>query len=121
MKRLNVLLIDDETELTETLAERLEMRNISVEAMTDPAKALVRLKEKKFDVAILDLVLEGVRGFDVLKEMKELRPDMAVILLSGRGSDKDFEESKREGAFDFLMKPVQIEDLIAKMNQAVHR
>ncbi|MFO8058322.1 MAG: response regulator [bacterium] len=114
----HVLLVEDELDFANTLAERLALRNIQADVVEGAADAVSKAKSNDYDVVILDLVLWQGRGFDVLKEIKEHRPDVPVILLSGRGSEKDFEEGKKRGAYDYLIKPVQIEELIEKMNQA---
>ena len=120
MSTLKVLVVDDEIEWVNTLAERLELRDISAEVVTSGKEALILVKENHYDVVILDMVLQRVRGLDVLKEIKKSKPDLAVILISGRGSEQDFKECKDEGAFDYLIKPVQIEHLIEKMKQAAN-
>ena len=121
MKELKVLVVDDEIEFAKTMAERMALRSIHAEVATEGKEALDLIKEKDFDVVVLDLVLQQSRGLEVLKEIKSVRPELAVILLSGRGSDYDVQEGKRIGAFDYLIKPVQIEDLIEKMKQAIRR
>jgi len=116
---LKVLLVDDELELAGTMAERLSLRNIEADVVSGADEAIESVKSKNYDVVILDVVLWRARGFDVLREMKSIQPELPVILLSGRATEKDLEEGKQQGAFDYLVKPVHIEDLIEKMNQAV--
>ena len=119
MEEMKVLLVDDEADLVNTLAERLALRDIHAEVVTDGKGAIRRVEEKPYDVVVLDVVLQHARGLDVLKEIKRIRPRQVVILLSGRGSDEDFAEGQRIGAFDYLIKPVNIDKLIEKMEQAV--
>jgi len=119
MGDLRVLVVDDELEFIKTLAERLELRDIRADFVTTGEEALALIREKEFDVVILDMVLQSSRGLDVLKEIKRIRPGLAVIFISGRGCERDFMECKQEGAFDYLIKPVQTEQLIKKMKQAV--
>ncbi len=119
MEGLKALLVDDELELASTMAERLGLRNIEADVVAGGDEAIEKVKNERYDVVVLDVVLWKARGFDVLKEMKSIRPELPVILLSGRASENDFEEGKQQGAFDYLVKPVHIEDLIDKMNQAI--
>ncbi len=119
MSSLRVLLVDDEVELAQTLAERLAIRNIEAEVVSDREKALGNLRQSAYDIIVLDVVLQGCHGLDILKEIKEINPDQAVILVSGRGNEEDFAKGKQCGAYDYLIKPVQIEQLIEKMEQAV--
>ncbi len=115
---IHILLVEDELDFANTLAERLALRDIQADVVAGASEAMDKAKQQDYDVVILDLVLMQGRGFDVLKEIKELRPKTPVIMLSGRGSEKDFEEGMAKGAYDYLVKPVQIEQLIEKMNQA---
>ncbi len=119
MDRLRVLVVDDEIEWIHTLAERLELRDIQADFVTNGEEALKKVSENDYDVVVLDMVLQRSKGLDVLKEMKKARPGLAVILVSGRCSDQDFQECKDEGAYDYLIKPVKIDDLIKTMKQAV--
>ncbi len=119
MTSMKVLLVDDEMELIQTLAERLALRDIEAEVATDRKGALELVEAKEFNVVILDMVLQRVKGTEVLKDIKKVRPELPVILVSGRGSDEDFREVKSMGAFDYLIKPVAIDALIEKMKEAV--
>ncbi|MFH1887325.1 MAG: response regulator [Pseudomonadota bacterium] len=118
MKSLKVLAVDDEVEFLQALSERLEMRDIRTELATTGEEALRRVREEPFDVILLDMVLQRSRGMDILKAIKKIRPNQPVILLSGRGTDQDFREGKRQGAFDYLIKPIQLETLMEKIRQA---
>ncbi len=121
MKRWKALLVDDEEEFVATLAERLRLRGIVVEVATDGQDALARLDEVDPRVVVLDIMMPGVGGLAVLRHIRENRPDVAVILLTGRGTTKEGMEGMRLGAFDFMMKPVRIEELIARMIEAVEK
>ncbi len=119
MKDFKVLLIDDEAELVYTLAERLVIRGIEAAAVTEGEAALEILKQKQFDVVLLDVKMPGISGIDLMKEIKKVQPAVKIILLTGRGSQEESTEGLREGAFDYLLKPVQINVLIDKMQKAV--
>ena len=115
---INVLLVDDEVTLANTLAQRLQMRNLTVGTAYDGAEALAKLSIDKPDVIVLDLSMPGMHGMDVLREIKKASPDIQVIILTGHGTDKDEEEAKKLGGFDFLKKPADIETLAHKITAA---
>jgi DNA-binding response OmpR family regulator len=118
MGSLRVLLVDDEEELVSTVAERLELRGIDAEALTSGAAALERLAEQKFDVVVVDVKMPGMDGLELLKRIKTMQPETQVILLTGRGSGKESQRGLEEGAFDYLIKPINLDDLIIKMRLA---
>jgi DNA-binding response OmpR family regulator len=121
MDDLRVLLVDDEEELVETLAERLELRGISAEAVTRGEDALRLLLDYTFDVVLLDVKMPGIGGLEVLKLIRRQRPNMQVILITGHGSTEDGENGLEEGAFDYVVKPIDIETLIGKMKDAARK
>ena len=118
MDQLKVLLVDDEEEFVTTLAERLQIRNILTLVATDGEQALQVMETDRPPVVVLDVMMPGLSGLDVLKQIKEDHPATQIILLTGHGSTRDGIKGMRLGAFDYIMKPVQIEDLIQKMNEA---
>jgi len=119
MEDLKVLLVDDEEDFVSTVAERLRLRGIEAQTSTDGEEALARIQADPPHVVVLDVMMPGLGGLDVLHHLKSDHPEIQVILLTGRGSTKEGIEGMRLGAADYLMKPVQIEELIEKMNQAV--
>ncbi|MFA6223070.1 MAG: response regulator [Desulfomonilaceae bacterium] len=121
MKDWKVLLVDDEEEFVVTLAERLRMRGIQAETELDGAAALNKLETYTPQVVVLDLMMPGMTGLTVLERIKQLYPKMEVILLTGIGSTSEGVAGMRLGAFDYLMKPLQIEELIEKIGLAVNR
>ena len=118
MDQLTVLLVDDETEFVTTLAERLQIRNIRTLVAFDGGQALQIMETDRPPVVVLDVMMPGLSGLDVLKQIKRDHPESQVILLTGHGSTRDGIKGMRMGAFDYIMKPVQIEDLIQKMEGA---
>jgi DNA-binding response OmpR family regulator len=118
MDKLKVLLVDDEEEFVTTLAERLEIRDIPTLVATDGEQALQFMERDQPPVVVLDVMMPGLGGLDVLQRIKRKHPGTQIILLTGHGSTKDGIKGMRMGAFDYIMKPVQIEDLINKMNEA---
>jgi DNA-binding response OmpR family regulator len=121
MKDWKVLLVDDEEEFVVTLAERLRMRGIQAETELDGAAALNKLETYTPQVVVLDLMMPGMSGLAVLERIKQLYPQMEVILLTGIGSTSEGVAGMKLGAFDYLMKPLQIEELIEKIGLAINK
>ncbi len=121
MNGWKVLLVDDEKDFTLTLAERLGMRGIQVSTAFSGEEALNLLETYQPDVMVLDLMMPGMSGSTVLGRVKNLYPNLAVILLTGLSSTAEGVSGISQGAFDFLIKPLQIEELIEKIGLAVKR
>ena len=119
MSRGRVLLVDDEKEYIETLAMRLETRGLRVDVAESGETALEKFREKSFDAVVLDLAMPGMDGIETLKRLRELNPDSQVLLLTGRATVKKATEAMRLGALDLLEKPVDIEVLVEKIEEAV--
>ncbi len=118
---IRVLLVDDEAGFLDVLAKRLGKRGLVVTSAISGTKAIQTLREHDFDVSILDLKLEDMDGIEVLEIFKKMVPDMPVIMLTGHGSEQAAREGLAHGAFDYLLKPCDLDDLIAKVHQAVER
>ena len=119
MATFTALLIDDETDFATTLAERLGMRGVETLVAADGYEGIELAREHRPPVVVLDMMMPGLGGLDVLREIRRMLPGTEVILLTGHGlSDKGI-EGMRQGAFDFLVKPVRIEELLEKMREAV--
>lgn len=121
MKDWKVLLVDDEKEFVVTLAERLGMRGIHTETVFEGEGALKKLETYEPDVMVLDLMMPGMSGLTVLEKVKKLYPKIEVILLTGIGSTSEGLTGMRLGAFDYLMKPLQIDELIQKIASAINK
>lgn len=119
MRDLTILLVDDEIEFVTTLAERLQLRGFQVDIAIDGNDALQRFSNSDYDIVVLDILMPGMSGFDVIKEMKKIKFDTPVILLTGHGATKEGMEGMSLGAFDYLMKPIDIDELIQKFESAV--
>jgi len=113
-----VLLVDDEREFVQTLSERLQMRDVGSAIAYDGESALNLVAEDEPDVMILDLKMPGIDGLEVLKKVKASRPDIEVIILTGHGSDTDREMCMGLGAFAYLQKPVDIDELSRLLKEA---
>ncbi len=116
---IRVLLVDDEAGFLDVLKKRLSKRGLSVTPAISGTKAIQTLRENDFDVAILDLKLDDMDGIEVLEIFKKMVPDMPVIMLTGHGSEQAAREGMAHGAFDYLLKPCELDDLLAKIRQAV--
>jgi DNA-binding NtrC family response regulator len=119
--KIRVLLVDDEEEFVETLAQRLEVREFDVTTALNGADALERLEDKEIDLVILDLQMPGEDGISVLRKIKELKPLVEVIMLTGHATVETAIEGMKLGAFDFLIKPTETEELVEKINRAFGR
>ncbi|MBI5196190.1 MAG: response regulator [Nitrospirae bacterium] len=117
-KAIKVLLVDDEVDFVNTLAQRLKMRELVVDTVYDGAQALSFIKKIEPDVIVLDLKMPGLHGIDVLREIKNIKPAIQVIILTGHGTEKNAVEAKNLGGFDFLRKPADIDLLVAKIKEA---
>lgn len=113
-----VLLVDDEREFVQTLSERLQMRDVGSAIAYDGESALSLVEEDEPDVMILDLKMPGIDGIEVLKKVKASRPQIEVIILTGHGSDADKEICMKLGAYAYLQKPVDIEELSRTLKAA---
>lgn len=107
-----VLLVDDEAEFAATLAERLKLRHFAASVALDGESALKRLETEHFDLVLLDVMLPGMHGIEVLRRMRALRPDLSVILLTGQAGARDGIEGMKEGAKGYLTKPVDLHELL---------
>lgn len=119
-----VLLVDDEREFVQTLSERLMMRDMGPAVAYDGESALNLINEDEPEVIIVDLKMPGINGLEVLRKVKETRPEIEVIILTGHGHEADRELCMKLGAFAYLQKPLDINELseiIKKANEKIQR
>ena len=119
--RIKLLLVDDEAGYVHVLSNRLGKRKIDVTKALSGTEAIQALRRADFDVAVLDLKMEDMDGIEVLKIFKKMDPDMEVIMLTGHGSEKAAREGIEFGAFDYLTKPCEFEELITKIRDAYQK
>jgi DNA-binding response OmpR family regulator len=119
MDPMKILLVDDEREFVTTLAERLELRNMNVSIAMDGETALGIVENNPPQVVVLDVMMPGLGGLEVLEKIKAMDSKIQVILLTGHGETKDGIRGMQLGAFDYLIKPIDIDELIKKLNEAV--
>lgn len=122
MDTFKVLVVDDEQPFVDTTVNRLIKRNIEAVGVLSGEQALELMKKRLFDVVVLDIKMPGgMDGIEALREMKKIQPLTEVILLTGHASVETSIEGMRLGAFDYLMKPVSLEDLMVKLAQAFEK
>ena len=115
---IRLLIVDDEVGFVNILAKRLSRRNMEVTSAYTGTDAIQILRKQDFDVAVLDLKMEEMDGIEVLKIFKKMDPKMVVIMLTGHGSEQAAREGIEFGAFDYLTKPCELEELMAKIREA---
>ena len=118
MNKPRVLFVDDEKGLVSAVVTRLKMRDIEAHGVTSSLDALRKLEDEKFDVVVLDVRMPDIGGLDVLRRFRDKYPNLQVVLMSGHGSIENKEEGERLGAFAYLQKPVEIEDLVDVIHRA---
>jgi two-component system, response regulator RegA len=116
--KIRLLLVDDEQGYVDILSKRLTKRNFHVTTALSGAAGIKALRGDDFDVAVLDLKMEDMDGIEVLKVFKKMVPEISVIMLTGHGSEQAAREGIEFGAFDYLTKPCELEELIEKITQA---
>ncbi|MGD9331486.1 MAG: response regulator [Desulfobacterales bacterium] len=115
---IRLLLIDDEEAFVRVLTKRMTKRQIDVTPAFSGTEALQRMRQGDFDVAMLDLKMEGMDGIEVLKILKKMVPELPVIMLTGHGCQVSAKDALANGAFDYLSKPYDFEDLLQKIREA---
>jgi two-component system, OmpR family, response regulator CpxR len=116
--KTSVLLVDDEREFVDVLAQRLEVRGFKVSTAFSGDEAIAKMNEQASDVVVLDVVMPGRNGIDTLQEIKRLAPLVEVIMLSGHSTVQTAIDGMKLGAFDYLVKPTDTNDLVEKITQA---
>jgi DNA-binding NtrC family response regulator len=117
-EKLKVLLVDDEEEFVDSLSERLALRNLTAAVAHDGERALEVVEAEEPDVMVLDLRMPGIDGIEVLRKVRKDHPGVAVVVLSGHGTDADKKEALRLGASAYLKKPVDVDQLVGVLHRA---
>ena len=122
MDYFRALVVDDEPDFLETLVNRLGKRSIDTAGVGSGEEAVEVMKKQLFDVVVLDIKMPGgMDGIETLREMKKIQPLVEVILLTGHASVETSIEGMKLGAFDYLIKPIKLEELLTKMAEAFER
>ncbi|MFH1724727.1 MAG: response regulator [Elusimicrobiota bacterium] len=118
MDPFSVLLVDDEVEYLNTLVKRIKKRGIDVRSAGSAEEAIRLLEQRPVDVVVMDVKMPGMGGIEALKEIKRKHPLTEVIMLTGHANVDVAMEGMRLGAFDYLMKPLEIDELLYKLEDA---
>jgi len=122
MELFSILVVDDEEDFVETLVNRLKKRTIDAVGVLSGEEALELMGKREFDVVILDIKMPGgMDGIETLREMKKVQPLAEVILLTGHASVESSIEGMKLGAFDYVLKPIKLEELFPKVAQAFEK
>ena len=122
MSKPLVMLVDDEVPFVEIMTKRLEKRSLQIISAYDGQEALEKLdKNRNVDVVILDVKMPGMDGIEVLREIKKSYPLIEVIMLTGHATVETAIEGMKLGAYDYLMKPCELEQLMAKVEAATKK
>jgi DNA-binding NtrC family response regulator len=117
-----ILLVDDEIAFVDAIKKRLVKRDLKVISANSGLEALESMKQNKnLDVVILDVKMPGMDGIDTLKEIKKEYPLVEVIMLTAHATVETAIEGMKRGAFDYLMKPCEIDQLVSKVNDAAEK
>ncbi len=116
--KIKVLLVDDEKDFVETLDERLQLRDFNVTTAFSGDEAIKLVEENDFDVIVLDVQMPGKSGIETLKEIKNMENISQVIMLTGHATVKTAIEGMKNGAYDYLMKPTDTDELTEMINKA---
>jgi DNA-binding NtrC family response regulator len=116
--KIKLLLVDDEKDFIESLAERLQLRDFDVKTALNGNDAIRLVSEKEFDVIILDVKMPGKSGIETLKEIKNINQLSQVIMLTGHATVESAIQGMKLGAYDYIMKPTNTEELIKLINKA---
>ena len=118
MEGLRVLFVDDEDDFRETIVKRLNARKIQAMGAESGVRALEIVKDNDFDVIVLDVKMPGMDGIETLRHIKQMKPEIEVIMLTGHASVEFGLKGMQLGAFDYVMKPAPPNELLDTINQA---
>lgn len=121
MSNKAILLVDDEPSILTSVGWALEKHNFEVMTASDGIQALEALHTKSFDLVITDLKMPGVSGLEVLRQAKEMRPEIGVFILTGYGDINSAIQSLQLGADDYLLKPCDLDELLRKAERSFER
>ena len=118
MNQFRVLFVDDEADFRETLIKRMQKRHVEAAGVRSGEEALDWLREHPADLVVLDVRMPGMDGIQTLRAIKRDHPLLEVILLTGHANLEVAREGMQLGAFDYLMKPVDLDELLYKIEDA---
>lgn len=118
---MHVLIVDDELEFLDLMQNRLHKRGFSIDTASTGEMALEMVTARTFDAMVLDVKMPGIDGIEVLRRVKQIRPELPVLLLTGHASMEAAMTGVETGAVDYLLKPVPINDLIMRLRDIASR
>ncbi|MEK7867453.1 MAG: sigma-54 dependent transcriptional regulator [Planctomycetota bacterium] len=118
---IHILLVDDEQDFRESVAEKIGMEGHRVVSLGEPAPAIEAAREKRFDVAVLDIRMPEMDGVTLMGKLRELQPGLEVIMITGHGTIETAVEAMRKGAYDFLTKPLKVSELLVTLRGAYEK
>ncbi len=118
MSDFRVLFVDDETDFLETILKRMQKRGVAAFGAHSGEQALSWLQQQTADIVVLDVRMQGIDGIQTLRSVKSAHPLIEVIMLTGHASLEIAREGMQLGAFDYLMKPVDLDELLYKLEDA---
>jgi len=121
MEKFSVLIVDDEVDFTETIVKRLKGRGLDADGVNSGEEALRLMETQEYDVVVLDVKMPGLDGIETLREIKKKKPYTEVIMLTGHGSVESGIKGLQLGAYNYIMKPVTLDELMEHMTQAYER
>lgn len=116
-----ILVVDDEPSIRSLLGETLRIAGFNPAMASDGKSALEEIRMRKFDLILLDINMPRISGFETLKEIRRIQPDLPVIVLSARQEKSDVIEGFRVGADDYISKPFDLEELIMRIKSVIRR
>jgi DNA-binding response OmpR family regulator len=121
MEKFKLMVVDDEVDFLETIVKRLQARGIDATGVESGYQALEVLDQRSPDVIILDVKMPGMDGIETLRKIKKKKPLTEVIMLTGHASVESGIQGMQLGAFDYVMKPTALDELLEKVRQAYER
>ncbi len=122
MQHFSILIVDDEEDFVETLVSRLKKRDVDAIGVRSGEEAIEYIKKKEFHVVIMDIKMPGgIDGIEAMRLIKKEHPQTEIILLTGHASIETSIEGMKFGAFDYILKPVKLEDLLKKITSALEK
>lgn len=115
---MRVLVVDDETDFLEMTVKRMKKKGIQIEGVPSGYEAVEKINNENFDVVLLDVKMPGMDGVEVLREIKRVKPLIEVIMLTGHASVESGIEGMKLGAFDYLMKPMELDKILETIQDA---
>jgi DNA-binding NtrC family response regulator len=121
MEGKSILIVDDEKNIRLTLSQALEVLEVETDTAANGEEALVKLKEKEFGLILLDLKMPGMDGMEVLRRVREIRPDIRIIIITAYGTVESAVEAMKLGAVDFIQKPFSPEEIRELVSRVMDR